>query len=684
MENNVNEVRHLFCGLSEALQLWIDITGIDPAKAKGVWTWNTVTVMDLHEALKEALELDDTQVTGLMMFDLVAKEYCDSRTFSVTELFEEPERVADYVAKVRQLIAYLRSDDKEEVAKDFITRVDRAVRQYGVVNDETLSFVQKRHQIAIIQRDAFRTMKNLRVDQFFNGDPEPDGFKPVYGKFIYKWWNVNSMLEASMGMPSGVTVNLIKHPTNAFRSYFAFVIKNGGKLFVFTDKEQTEHPLAEDMFRRPEKVMANRSYRNWFPYDLVGLDYDDDGKPFMRRIDEHGVIPYQQTVVPIKAISELQPPEVVWIAMMLDMIVEKFWRQGYVAPKLSYTGEMTRTAGLLEAAAERNAVAVVGYVPLEVKEFTVEDVAEATIDELGLKEEPSRVNSWMEERYGHVVNAESLNVIGETKTTLALEFAPDGTTALAKVQVPAHYSLSSAVSQFRKKYLELDVFDGTHYGTEDEVRKDQMFIARANYAAQIYRAACAEFDAREKEIRDWFLGKVKANFPALERQIGVGEMWIKTEMDVRGFGRQGAYTVHDKANNTTKFLAIKELETDDDHRYAHNCAPGSLVFNSGFAGLKRRCYTTGSVASFIAKFHPETPKDIAYLAGCELSDLPDVLQFWSMLEEYHGNSILNRVDPMLWKCNNPWNKFTFEVVFFISKRQMAKLRKNHLSTVDRA
>ena len=78
-------------------------------------------------------------------------------------------------------------------------------------------------------------------------------------------------------MPSGVSLNLIREP-DGFSSYFAFAIRNGSRLFVFSDVQQNAHPLQGQMTRRPDRVLANRAVRNWFPYDLLDLALTEDGK----------------------------------------------------------------------------------------------------------------------------------------------------------------------------------------------------------------------------------------------------------------------------------------------------------------------------------------------------------------------------------------------------------------------
>ena len=151
------------------------------------------------------------------------------------------------------------------------------------------------------------------------------------------------MVAAATRMPSGVSLNLIRHP-DGYQSYFCFVIRNGGNLFVLTDVPEYSHPLQGMMSRRPDRELDRRASRNWFPYDLLGIEYNEEsGRLYFKQTEQRGLVAYQHAALPLKPIAELPPPELVWVSMMFDLIVEKFWRRGYKAPQLSYTAEMLKS-----------------------------------------------------------------------------------------------------------------------------------------------------------------------------------------------------------------------------------------------------------------------------------------------------------------------------------------------------
>lgn len=90
---------------------------------------------------------------------------------------------------------------------------------------------------------------------------------------------------------------------------------------------------------------------------------------------------------------------------------------------------------------------------------------------------------------------------------------------------------------------------------------------------------------------------------------------------------------------------------------------------------KYLCVINGSPAFMGGIFTPTTPEALATLCGCEVKDLPDVLQHWFKHEQYYGNCILDRVDPLEWVVKNPWKNMNFDVVFYLSKSGYNQLRR---------
>lgn len=411
--------------LAEALRAWLDLTGIDPNQAS--FTLHGLDVARMHRELREALELDDTEATGHLLFDYLATQYFQQRTFSVEALLAAPDNASAYLSKSKALIEYLQTGDHARAGVQFRAQLRDAVLHYGPASPETEELLGAPHLLAILRRDAMRSMATLQAAQFLDGPTEAQGTPPVYGKFLYQWWNVNSLLRHLVRMPSGITVNMIRAEGSPWNVYFAFAIRNGSRVFLFTDKEAQPHPLAADFVRRLDRAWQSRANRHWFPYDLTSVAFDEEGRACHSSSERTELALWQSEVQPVAALSELAAPTRVWLTMMLDLLVRRFWSGSFRCAALSYTGEMIKVRSPLLAEAERAGLPTVAATDLELQPLRHADLAEG--DWMGSRGE--RETAWLEQRYGARVPAETFNQVAPASRPLALVSSEEGHAVVA-------------------------------------------------------------------------------------------------------------------------------------------------------------------------------------------------------------------------------------------------------------
>jgi len=499
--------------------------------------------------------------------------------------------------------------------------------------------------------------------------------------------------------PSGVTINMIRTARNPYGVYFVFAIRNGGRLFTFTDKEWTPHPLAESMWRRPDKILAARADRNWFPYDVAGLKFTEEGRAYIDFASGTSLVPYQGKATPVKLISELAPVQVIWISMMLELIVEKFWHQGHTEPELSYTGEMVKVATpLLEAAKRSNMpLTLQSSSALEVAPITMTDVHSDNICAGDVGKLGDGAHRWMEERYGHRVLPETLDIVSAPgQDPLLVRYAATGADIQepredggALALAPALVSKSEVSAKLRwpeldkalAKMVEVKTLDATSFGTKAQLEKDRKFLARANYASQIGAMAKAEFQARSKEVQEWVKQHVTENLVNLKPLLMAKDAWVHTAHR-KAFGSHGAYGVrYDHENGKRQIVTHQEIADVKEIGFYYLAGHGALTF--GRLPYKKSClccHFTGAPSSHLLQITPETTEQLAYMCGVQVQELPDVLQHWNMVRTDAGNQILNRIDPMGWAVSNPWIELHFKVNVFVSKRAFATLQKETLNS----
>lgn len=667
MTPNVHQER-----LLAALTLWRDITGIDPQGKS--FTMEGWSLKDTYDQLQQAIDLDPSGVTATMLLNAFHDHLLSTRTVSHDRLLREPEVVQRMLEPSRRLMDLLAHGAVQAERDSFIAGVRMALEQYGAAEREDIqALLGTPNKMAILRRDALRSMKTLRLDQFLDGAPEAQGVKPVYNRTVHQWWNINSLLGASTGIPSGVTLNLIRHP-DEYQSYFAFTVRNGGNLFVLSDISANAHPLHGYMTRRPERRLDERAARHWFPYDLLGMTHDpESGECYLRAREERALAVRQTQSLPLKEVADLDAAELVWLSMMFDLLVDRFWRQGCKAPALSYTAEMLKTDSVLLDAAKSSNLPVPSYSPVALPPLTREAISVANAPASALGETGKQCNQWMEERYGHLVNEETLNLVAAPESLVAVAHQ---TGEIANLTQPR----LGRVDGFQLKELlngraQLEVFDSASFGTREQLERDRIFIARVNYAKQIGRLAMDEFEQRKGEVLSWYGERVTANLDALLAWAGNESLWVNYGLHPTFSGLEGDYGRVWRREGSGRQRIRHEVMgrywlADKDYPWSTAHTFGRVDERDAF-----RCAITDARASLLVYFNPTNPVELAWVAGCSVEELPDVLQHWSLFKHYNGNSILQRIDPMLWVTSNPWIKLDLRVRVPLSKRGLAQCEK---------
>lgn len=685
--------------LIEAIALWEELTGVAPPDEKGYWSssggMNTWAIRDTYTALKEALELDPTEITASLLLKRFLEEYLKEAKSSLNDMLRNPEQAMKQMTAAKKLLDILDRPEIVEARDAFIEGLRRGLAAYGAdQRDDIKAVLAKPDDIAVLRRDALRSLANLRCDQFLDGDSEAADYKPVYVNDVHLWWNVNSLLKAMTGLPSGVSLNLIRDP-NAYESYFAFAIRNGANLFVMTDVPEHAHPLQASMTRKPGRDFDRRAAKNWFPYDLLGMQVDEKGdsvKP--THSSETAVVLHQEHTIPMMKIGEVPAYECIWITMMLDLLVTKFWKVGFKAKQLSYTGEMILMQDtLLLEATKANLPALVDK-PLEMPVLAVADVLTDVVAEKAVGRKHGR-NRHLEERYKDKINPAILNVIEQGGATVLLpsytpeyksDKVPDGVAldgglkrlSSSEVATMGHFAAKHARSH------SLAVLSATRFGTPEELEADRLFIARHNMATQIGVLAHEEFEQREKEVMAWFEKAARKNLPAILSWCGNEEIWLG--QGVRGtfdFSEVGGPQRVVKIDSDSPFnqryksyrSLIKRKNILEERRTKDYDFSSFGAVNLGGFRQDYVCAVNDTMATYKVVFHPASAEELAVLLGLAVSDLPDVLQNWSLDDRYMGNSILDRIDPMDWHLRDPWRRKSFKLLVPLSIRALRKLEK---------
>lgn len=656
---------------AEALDLWQEIVGVKAGSSS--YTLGAAHHRGEFERLREALDLDPTEITANLLLGYYARKHFQDTHVTQAELLADTDGILKLLEKPRRLLEILERPEIVERRAAFIAGVTQALEMYGAADREDIQKVLDDHDaMAFLRRDALRSMEKLSVHQFLDGDPEPDSVRPVYYKFVHQWFNVNSMLDAVAKQAPGVSLNLIRDP-NDYQSYFCFAIRNGGRVFVLSDVPKNAHPLQPMLSRRPEREMDRRVAQNWFPYDLMGMAYNEEsGQLYFDRSSERSLVVGQSEALPLKPISKIGPHETIWTAMMFGLIVDRFWRKGHTEKQLSYTAEMVRVEDKMLTSAAKSGLPVKGYAKIDAKPLERTDIMHPTAEaEEAFGPRTKHENAWMEERYGHLVTEESLNLIAspERHHRLALMTGEITDSRNRDDLSDRRFYMDSRVLSTVK----VEKLPSTTFGSKEKIEADRLFIARYNYAIQINALARNEYEKRKDEITKWYRAKVDANAETLKSWVGDQILWVPSTHDRYSSKMGHGYSPTGK--QAIRSFAFPWV-MDDVNKRVRNLGLGTKTIGGFESTRGYLCAINETKASYCFTFCPANAKEIAVVAGCEESELPDVLQHYDLGTDHKGNQLLDRVDPLDWAVHNPWDEFDARVGIFLSKRGFDKLCKS--------
>ncbi|EKO3607125.1 hypothetical protein M6C35_002033 [Vibrio metschnikovii] len=668
--------------LRKALDLFVELTGVDPSKSSFIFSGyggiSDYNISSMYKSIDEALRLDPTNVTAFFLLEDYSAQYLNGKSFTVTQLLNEPKETRAYLDKVLEFKKLVLDPDVTGIRDSFHLNMRMALRHYGYNEEKLSKFIDNNSGgLALLRRDALRSIDKLRVDQFLIGDAESKNVKPAYLGTINQFWNINTLLEVACSSPSGIALSLIRNPIE-FESYFAFSVRNGGNVYTVSDVPIGKHPLSAQMSRKPERRFDERVSKNWFPYDLLDIAYsEDEERMYVDRSKKTRLAPKQQEFVGVRKVKDLEPEEAIWTVMMFELIAEKFWEEGFSMPELSYTGEMLIEESILLDKANKLKLPTFGYQPLSLPPMSINDIKAESVTTEQIGSFGGSPLSWMEKRYIEKIPFEVLNQVANDGS---LKYLPPISAEKHKLEDGALVCLSSGIVTTTKQEEEklpfwekegrtyLQSFRPTTLGTKSEIEADRKWLARHRVANAIQREARIEFDERKDDIQRWWKDSLSKNINELYAMAVNDEYWV---------------TVSEEMRDETTLLEGTSLCDGSMHRIMLKkmISSETRIFSSGRVILGgdefKNCHYNNAKASWLVQFQPKTAHDLALLAGCGLDELPDILRSWRACSQYLGNAILNRIDPMAWVLRDPWSGDTFLTSVLLSKSAMNQFKKQY-------
>ena len=636
--------------LEKAIADWADLTGRPlMGEKQGMLTF--VAVVEI----KESFALDVSGITALLILNAETEHYADQVSYSIKDMVDNQAEVMQRIQAFSSIRAALKHPEFAEILANFKTSLKSALDQYGLYTPEVEKVLLDPVALAYIRRDALRAYAQLREDIFSKGAPTTDKFKYNPGMFLF--WNINSLLRLIGNSQSGVTLCLVQDNVEANASHFAFAVKNGANLIVLSDKPKFDNPdqAGYQSARGGSRELARRMELFRFPYKLAGAWVDRKGRGYLNMPGSNTLVPAQVEAIKLADLQELPADSIIWLVLMLELIQDKCWanlgeRQ---SRDLSYSGAMIEHPASLTEGCQ--ALTIQDYKPLQFKPVTLYD---ALTDQVQFEVKQTRQNEWMEQLYKDQVPVELLNPLPSTTPLIP-----------AHLQPTREDQMNVWGSGQPKQLVPLKLREDS-WGTEKELAHNHMYVARKNFATVIERLTIQDFKAKVEEVSAWYREKLLANKEFWLRGLAAGELRLPYDDGGHGEGfRIRERPLKKPAKNALAFYPPKDT-------YSWTRGMKAQGFHNGYCREQDAYYcflSPQNIGREKAVIEPTTPEALALLCGCKVSEMPIYLQNWYRYELYHGNSILDDVDP-LEDIANPWQSFHADLVIRFGRKGLYKLQ----------
>lgn len=657
--------------LNDAITKWVAVTGVKPGARS--FKRGEYDLVRLLEDLRSTQELDFTGLSTFMLLRGAAEEYLKELKIDALDFLADPIGVEATIAPLRNLRSVLENERVVEIIDDFLSSLRKAAKHYGLAASLDKLLADKLH-LAYVRRDALRSIETLTAHQFVHGKAGSEPLK--YNREIFEFWNINSLLKAMQQQPvSGITLCMIRDPEVLF-SFFAITVRNGESLTVLTDRPEVPHPDHKYMTRSRASARSfeSRLERHRFPYELLDLEVSADGKALFAK-QSKALVPLNTSATKLSTIDQLCPDSFVWLVLLFDLIAERYGSQNLQLPAPAYTGEMLVRPHTLvgpDGALVQSGV----YKPLTLPALDGSMVThKTTADQWELK--PLKHNRWLVERYASQVPDVALNTIGDAK------------------EIAAQVQEGLGVDSNHDEDIALRSMDPLSFGTEKELIRDRLWVARQNQIAIIQSLANREYDETRKEVMLWYRDVVAKRVGTLLDNAAIGSMKLpsKKERHGRTFSRQpiekhtveGLVQLIGEKNRPYAgigdYLYLQEHNDESIEKISPHVLSfplnGGVGISGGVEGRNHHCYEEPHLqANVFSVITPDCAEALVEICGLKsVKELPWQLQRWMTVEPYTGNDILCRLDPEECSLENPWKKLTLRVVIYSSRRSLNARRK---------
>lgn len=672
-----------------AIELWEKMTGtkVDSRSFSGT-IGQTFSIYSANKRIQQARELgDDTSLTLVIRHLLDEYALNVSFSFSLAEILDG---VADEFETIfepaQELKTFLDTDGIRAPQQAFFDECCLALsfyREQAMVDFSGRTREMIERQSGMIALDAINDLDKLTKLTMFDGQPDEDA-NPKVNHLIFAFDNLEELIDHGAQIPNGFSLCAIVSP-HISDSYFVLVIRNGGHVTIVTDKGNYTHPLQQERMRsRNDRYNLDRIENSRFPYDLLNIEWSDNGRRAEAGKTGQGIMESDTGFRVLATLKDLDDWDLLWFHFFIQQCQQRYFVDRVREPVMA-TGSMIRLTHRW-AGEDRFPVPstqVIEFDARSSKELSTEFMHTLEPD----WENRANPNVWMEKRFADQVPEDALYIPpsafkhGDELVKLTVD--KNGTRVSKEDATGLAWYDREKLNPINIRPLDLHSLD-----TRERVIRDAHFMARHNQTMVIKELVNVDYEARQKEVMQWFNKAVVKNLPnfiddllslnheafyidSAEFDKHVSDLsqrggGVFSQINTRSGGRRRDIMVSYEPVAKQRIISRESEERFPDTR-------NELDLVDYIEGCYRCYLDSDDPAQLFLRLHVATVADIMKLTGLSMDEIPPELHSRG-LRVYTGNSILDRIDPLA-TLDNPWDKLPLRFCLPVSLKSFKAWRK---------
>ncbi|MPQ69473.1 hypothetical protein [Pseudomonas sp. MWU12-2323] len=679
---------------AQAVSLWEELTGKSVNSSSYSFRVGGES-FDLYQANKRVQQAQavDDDLTVALVVKTLAEQFASAESFTLADILAGNERLKARMELVGRMNALFSADAAVTLFGTFYDYCEGALAHYRELKPQTLGEKSRefvRESGCFVGLDAYHGISRLTRLMICDG-PVDEVAKAKVSRLVFAFDSIEELISHARRIPTGFSLCVILAP-HISDSYFVMVVNTGGRIVALTDKGNYTHPMQEARMRaRNDRYNLNRMEGSHFPYDLLDIEWGDNGRRASERQAGTALMVSDSGLRVLGKLSDLHDWDLLWLHLFIDQCRDRYFERKITEPQLA-TGSMVRLPHKWAESTEHLPVPIEYELKLDAR--TSADLNSQFLHTIEPEWAKSyNPNLWMEDRFATSVPDDCLYMPSTALNgeTPILALGNDGNRELTR----RNTENLPFWEKEKLPALNLQGMTATALSTPERVIRDCHFLARHNQAQVISQLVKEDYEKRKVAIQEWFYKAAAKYLPKLIDDLlalNHERVWVDTPAHqdaLRALGNgnlvigkgSGVQVITSFRSIKIRYEPVRKQHVGRRDRAGLSMATtlGLIDYTYGFY---RCAVDRQDEAQLFIGLDVLSVFDVMTVTGLALEGIPAELRHMGV-DTYTGNSILDRIDPLS-HIRNPWDRLTLHYNLPVSLKAFKELRRRRGLLIPRA